>query len=61
MGTFFRPPRWTLVTVGVGTFMSTLDGSVVNTILPVLGRDRHASAAGVEWVTAIYRTEHPSE
>src|SRR4051794_39098482 len=46
--------RWILVTVGVGTFMSALDGSVVNTILPALGRELHASVAGVEWVTTIY-------
>ncbi|MCU1246111.1 MAG: drug resistance transporter, EmrB/QacA subfamily [Acidobacteria bacterium] len=40
--------------LGVGTFMSALDGSVVNTILPILGRELHASVAGIEWVTTIY-------
>ena len=31
--------RWlVLLAVGVGTFMSALDGSVVNTILPVIRR-----------------------
>lgn len=43
-----------LVAVGVGTFMSALDGSVVNTVLPVLRRDLHTSVAGIEWVTTVY-------
>ena len=45
---------WVLVTVGVGTFMSALDGSVVNTLLPVLARAFGASIAGIEWVTTVY-------
>ena len=45
---------WVLVTVGLGTFMSALDGSVVNTLLPVLGRALGASVAGIEWVTTVY-------
>ena len=45
---------WVLVTVGVGTFMSALDGSVVNTLLPVLARAFGASVAGIEWVTTVY-------
>lgn len=47
-------PRWTLVAVGIGTFMSALDSSVVNTVLPVLRDAFHASVAGVEWVTTVY-------
>jgi len=43
-----------LVTIGIGTFMSALDGSVVNTLLPVLGRELGTDVAGVEWVTTIY-------
>jgi len=47
--------RWlVLVTVGVGTFMSALDGSVVNTLLPVLSHSLQTSIAGIEWVTTIY-------
>jgi len=34
--------------------MSALDGSVVNTILPLLSRELGASVAGIEWVTTIY-------
>ena len=45
---------WVLVTVGVGTFMSALDGSIVNTLLPVLARAFGASVAGIEWVTTVY-------
>jgi hypothetical protein len=29
---------WVLVAIGVGTFMSALDGSVVNVVLPVVAR-----------------------
>jgi EmrB/QacA subfamily drug resistance transporter len=46
--------RNVLIALGIGTFMSALDGSVVNTILPLLGRELHATVAGVEWVTAVY-------
>ena len=45
---------WFLVTVGLGTFMSALDGSVVNTLLPVLARALGTSVAGIEWVTTVY-------
>jgi EmrB/QacA subfamily drug resistance transporter len=46
--------RHVLVALGIGTFMSALDGSVVNTILPLLGRELHATVAGVEWVMTVY-------
>jgi EmrB/QacA subfamily drug resistance transporter len=46
--------RNVLIALGIGTFMSALDGSVVNTILPLLAREFHASVAGVEWVTTVY-------
>lgn len=47
--------RWlVLTTVGIGTFMSALDGSVVNTLLPVLSHALQTSIAGIEWVTTIY-------
>ncbi|MGA7617527.1 MAG: MFS transporter [Thermoanaerobaculia bacterium] len=47
-------PWWVLAAVGVGTFMSALDGSVVNTVLPVLRTDLHTTVAGIEWVTTVY-------
>jgi len=47
--------RWlVLTTVGLGTFMSALDGSVVSTLLPVLSEALHTSIAGIEWVATIY-------
>src|SRR2546428_1448522 len=45
---------WVLVTVGIGTFMSALNGSVVNTVLPVMRRELHADFATIEWVVTIY-------
>jgi len=45
---------WVLLAIGIGTFMSALDGSVVNTILPVLRRSLNTDVAGVEWVVTVY-------
>ncbi len=45
---------WVLLAIGVGTFMSALDGSVVNTILPVINDAFHSHVATVEWVVTIY-------
>src|ERR687884_420004 len=50
----YRRRWWVLLAVGVGSFMSALDGSVVNTILPVLRAELRTSVAAVEWVTAAY-------
>ena len=48
-------PKWlVLLTVGVGTFMSALDGSVVNAILPVIQAYFKTDVATVEWVVTIY-------
>lgn len=47
--------KWrVLAAVGIGSFMSALDGSVVNTVLPVI-RDYFSSAvASVEWAVVVY-------
>ncbi len=45
---------WVLLAIGVGTFMSALDGSVVNTILPVIRTALRSDVAAVEWVVTIY-------
>lgn len=45
---------WVLFSVGISTFMSALDGSVVNTILPVVSHDYASPVAHVEWVITIY-------
>jgi EmrB/QacA subfamily drug resistance transporter len=45
---------WVLVAVGIGTFMSALDGSVVNTTLPLINRSLGSNIAAIEWVVTIY-------
>jgi EmrB/QacA subfamily drug resistance transporter len=45
---------WVFLVVGIGTFMSALDGSVVNIILPVLRDFFKSDVASVEWVVVIY-------
>jgi EmrB/QacA subfamily drug resistance transporter len=45
---------WILLAIGVGTFMSALDGSVVNTTLPLITRYFNSTVATVEWVVTIY-------
>ncbi len=47
--------KWgVLIAVGIGTFMTALDTSVVNTVLPVIEKNFNASLASVEWVVTIY-------
>lgn len=43
-----------LAAVGTGTFMSALDSSIVNTVLPVLTRALNTNVASIEWVVTIY-------
>jgi len=45
---------WILVAVGVGTFMSALDSSVVNTVLPVIQRSFGSDVSTIEWVVTTY-------
>ena len=45
---------WVLVVIGVGSFMSALDASVVNTILPVLRTAFASNVAAIEWVVTVY-------
>src|SRR5437879_5268338 len=52
--TRFDGKWWVLVCVGVATFMSALDGSVVNTVLPVINRSLDTNVATIEWVVTIY-------
>ncbi len=49
-----RGEWWILVAVGVGTFMSALDSSVVNAVLPVINRSLESSVSTIEWVVTIY-------
>lgn len=47
--------KWfVLLSIGIGTFMTALDTSVVNTILPVVSKSFGAGVASVEWVVTIY-------
>ena len=45
---------WVLLAVGVGTFMTALDGSVANIVLPTVSRAFNTDVATVEWVVTIY-------
>ncbi len=40
--------------VGIGTFMTALDTSVVNTVLPVIGKNFSQTISVVQWVVTIY-------
>jgi EmrB/QacA subfamily drug resistance transporter len=47
--------KWlVLLAVGTGSFMAALDGSVVNTILPVIKDAFHSNVSAVEWVVTVY-------
>jgi EmrB/QacA subfamily drug resistance transporter len=47
--------KWgVLVAIGIGTFMTALDTSVVNTVLPVIGQNFNKAISNVEWVVTIY-------
>ena len=45
---------WILIAVGTGSFMSALDASVVNTILPIMREAFKSNVATIEWVVTIY-------
>ncbi|MDE3087881.1 MAG: MFS transporter [Chloroflexota bacterium] len=47
--------KWLIfLAVGVGTFMSAVDSSVVNIVLPVVNREFGSDVATIEWVVTIY-------
>ena len=43
-----------LIALGIFTFMSTLDGSIVNIALPTMSRKLHVSTSQITWVVTIY-------
>jgi EmrB/QacA subfamily drug resistance transporter len=45
---------WVLLAIGISTFMSALDGSVVNTALPVISAFFSTDLSSIEWVVTIY-------
>ena len=47
--------KWlVLIAIGTGSFMAALDGSVVNTILPILRTSFNSNVATIEWVVTVY-------
>lgn len=47
--------KWlVLVAIGTSTFMSALDTSVVNVVLPVINRSFSSQIATIQWVVTIY-------
>ena len=47
--------KWlVLIAIGMSTFMSALDTSVVNTVLPIITKSFDSDIATVEWVVIIY-------
>lgn len=48
------PKWWVLLAIGIGTFMTALDTSVVNTVLPIINQTFGGEIASVEWVVIIY-------
>ncbi|MGB9669246.1 MAG: MFS transporter, partial [Anaerolineales bacterium] len=45
---------WVLISIGVGTFMSALDISIINTILPIVTKSFQAAVNQTEWISLIY-------
>ena len=45
---------WVLLAIGAGSFMTALDGSVANIVLPVLSSAFKSDVATVEWVVTVY-------
>ena len=45
---------WVLIAIGTSTFMSALDTSVVNTILPVIQKNFGSDVATIEWIVTVY-------
>jgi EmrB/QacA subfamily drug resistance transporter len=47
--------KWlVLIAIGTASFMGALDGSVVNTILPILRTSLNSNVATIEWVVTVY-------
>ncbi len=45
---------WVLIAAILGSAMPSIDGTAVNVILPMLQRDLHADARGVQWIVEGY-------
>ncbi len=50
-----RSRKWLVfLAIGLGTFMSALDGSVVNVTLPLVRSYFQSDVAAIEWVVTVY-------
>ena len=50
-----NPSKWTVFAlVATGSFMSTLDSSIVNVALPVLMKELKTTMVAIEWVVLVY-------
>ena len=45
---------WVLLSIGIASFMAALDGSIVNTILPLVRHEFQCDIATVQWAVALY-------
>ena len=45
---------WILVTVGIGTLLSSMTNSITNTVLPVIAKDLGISLETSSWVSMVY-------
>jgi EmrB/QacA subfamily drug resistance transporter len=45
---------WVLVSVGIATFMTALDSSVVNAVLPIITRDFRSDMLITSWVVTVF-------
>ena len=48
------PKWWVMLAIGTGSFMSALESSAVNAVLPVVGRSLGVGVATIQWVVTIY-------
>jgi EmrB/QacA subfamily drug resistance transporter len=49
-----RTASWVLLATILGSSMASLDATVVGIALPVIGKDFHATVAGLQWVVTAY-------
>jgi EmrB/QacA subfamily drug resistance transporter len=50
-----HPKKWIILAItSVSTFMSTLDGSIVNIALPDMSNQLHVSISSIQWVVTAY-------
>ncbi|MFQ5553876.1 MAG: DHA2 family efflux MFS transporter permease subunit [Acidimicrobiia bacterium] len=53
-GVDYRNRYWVLLAIGMGIFLGTIDGSIVNAALPTLVEELDTGFASVQWVVLAY-------